>query len=360
MKKLLFIAAMATFALVSCDPQEEEKVLDPTGKIELSEAVIPFDGGSVNATITTNFDWSIEVTDTALIKVEPAQGKGNATVTVTLAKNTTNKAITTSAVMTVTNADKNISAKLDVVIPAPYLEFGGVKYAVTYMKDGKYWMSENLRYVPEGEQVYEPAAANTEAKIWYPATISYNDSTKKYVAAASQDSAVIAAQGLLYSPEYVLGGAYCDSVDFVDADYTTAICPAGWHIPSAQEWIDLVGACADSKKNNAEAPYYNSDLSGASLDSLNADGLNLLPYPYVNNNSYLCNVANLDSARVYNGMNSMSYFLSTTGYYTVNAKTGKVTVQGYAGMITNNKTKTSVNVARANLNTGISVRYVKD
>lgn len=351
MKKLLFVAAIASLAMVSCD-DKEETVLDPTGAIELTEKTIPWDGASVNADITTDFEWSIAVADTSLLKIEPAEGKGNAHVTVTLAKNTTNQAIPVSAVLTITNKDKKLEVPFSFEIPAPSLAFGGVTYGVTYMKDGKYWMTENVRYVPEGMEVFEPSADNKDAKIWYPAVIEQDAASGKFVATASKDEAVIAAQGLLYSPEYVLGGAYSDT-DFAENDHLPVFCPEGWHIPSAQEWIDLVGACADKAKNNEDAPYYSADLSGASLEELNKDGLNLLPYPYVNNTSYLCSVLNKDQARAYNGMNSMSYFLSTTGAVGKN-------IQGFAAMITNNATKSSVNVAKANLNTGIAVRFVKD
>ena len=354
MKKLLFVAAIASMALVSCDSKEkEEVVLDPTGTIEMSVKDIPWDGASVEANVVTEFEWSITIADTTVFQVVPSSGKGNTKVVATLAKNTTNQAIPVSAKITFVNKDKTFEIPVLFAIPAPSLTFGGETYSVAYMKDGKYWMSENLRYVPEGMTVYEPSKDNADAKIWYPAVIEQDAASGKFVAAASKDEAVIAAQGLLYSPEYVLGGAYNDSVDFADAVYTTAICPEGWHIPTAQEWIDLVGACADKSKNNENAPYYSADLSGASLEELNKDGLNLLPYPYVNNTSYLCSVLNVDSTRVYNGMNSMSYYLSATGTVGKN-------IQGYAAMITNNKTKTSVNVAKANLNTGISVRYVKD
>lgn len=358
MKKLLFVAAIASIALVSCE--ETEKIAaELSGKIEITDSIIPWSGASVNADITTDFEWSIEVADTSLLKVEPTSGKGNAHVTVTLAKNTTKQAIPVSATLSISNNDKNITVPFRFEIPAPSPEFGGVTYGVTYMKDGKYWMTENLRYVPEGMEVAEPSKDNANAKIWYPAVIEQDAASGKFVAAASKDEAVIAAQGLLYSPEYVLGGAYSDSIDFAENDHLPVFCPEGWHIPSAQEWIDLVGACADKSKNNEDAPYYSADLSGASLEELNKDGLNLLPFPYVNNNAYGCSVLNVDSTRVYNGMNSLSYFLSTTGHYSVNDK-GKITVQGYAGMITNNKTKTSVNTAYCSLNTGIAVRFVKD
>ena len=133
MKKILMIAAVACVALTACDPEEEEKVLDPTGAFALTEKVIPWYGGSINADITTDFEWSITVADTSLLKIEPSEGKENAHVTVTLAKNTTNQAIPVSAVLTVTNKDKKLEVPFSFEIPAPSLEFGGVTYGVTYM-----------------------------------------------------------------------------------------------------------------------------------------------------------------------------------------------------------------------------------
>ncbi len=350
MKKLMFVAAMACLVMVSCNSEKE--VAEPTGAIEIVDKTIPWDGASITANITTDYDWNISVANPEYLSVKPASGKGNETVTLTIAKNTTNQAIPVKGNLTLTNEDKTLVVPFNFEIPAPSLEFGGATYGVAYMKDGKYWMTQNLRYIPEGMTVYEPSKDNADAKIWYPAIISLN-LEGKYVATPSDNAAIIAAQGLLYSPEYILGAAYSEE-EFANVDQKNAICPEGWHIPTAQEWIDLVGACSDKEKTNENAPYYSADLSGASLEALNADGLNLLPYPYVNNNSYLCTVQNTDVTRIANGMNSMLYFLSSTGHK------AKSNIQGYAAMITNNKTKTSVNVAYVNTNTGIAVRFVKD
>lgn len=350
MKKIMFVAAMACAVMVSCESKKE--VADPTGKFEIVDKTIPWDGAGISANITSEYDWSISVANPEYLSVEPASGKGNSTVTLTIAKNTKNQAIPVNGNVTFTNEDKTLDIPFSFEIPVPSLEFGGTTYGVTYMKDGKYWMTQNLRYIPEGMTVYEPSKDNADAKIWYPATISLNEAGK-YVATASTEAAVIAAQGLLYAPEYILGAAYSEE-EFADVDQKNAICPEGWHIPTAQEWIDLVGACSDKDRTNEKAPYYSADLSGAPLEALNADGLNFLPYPYVNNNSYLCTVQNTDTTRIACGMNSMLYFLSSTGHK------AKSNVQGYGAMITNNKTKTSVNVAYVNTNTGIAVRYVKD
>lgn len=350
MKRFMFLAAVAAFAMVSCGKE------DPTGALALSSADIPWDGAEVAATVTSEFEWSVEVSDATMLQVIPASGVGNTDVKVVLAKNTTNEEIPVSITVTFKNGDKTLVSPFEFVIPAPFLSFGGDTYGVTYMKDGKYWMTENLRYVPSGMTVYEPSAeANAAgAKIWYPGVVTTNDAGK-YVAVAGKEEAFIRAQGLLYNAQYILGAEYSKEEGFVDVDQSKAICPEGWHIPTAQEWIDLVGACADAARSNKNAPYYDADLSGASLDALNADGMNLVPFPYVNNASYLCTVLNKDESRTYAGFNSMLYFVSSTGSLSA---TG--TVQGYAAMITNNATKTSVNVAKANLNTGIAVRYVKD
>ena len=99
-----------------------------------------------------------------------------------------------------------------------YFTYDGVKYNVVKMKDGKWWMAQNLAYLPEG---CTPATDLTAV------------------------TAGVAAQG---------------------------ICPKGWHVPTLQDIKGLVGKCA-GETTNSEAPYYNG--ADCLIKLLNADGFNM-------------------------------------------------------------------------------------
>lgn len=235
-----------------------------------------------------------------------------------------------------------------------FITYAGETYGFAKMKDGKIWMTENLRYIPEGMTVTPLSASytpDTSTGIWYPATFGISEANAAVVT-PSNDASVIAAQGLLYTSSVALAGEPIPTADMEDCVNKRGICPEGWHIPTAQEWIDLVGACAATKYNNTSAPYYDAALSGADLSVLNADGFNFLPYPYINQGkSYLGSYLNKDSSREFYGYASMAYFHSSTG---------RSATQNYAAMITNNATKSSVNVSYSHLTNGIAVRCVKD
>lgn len=228
------------------------------------------------------------------------------------------------------------------------LLYAGEKYHIVTMADGNVWMADNLRYIPEG---LTPKADFTDnSGIWYPATVTWDGS--KATVAASTDPKVIKAEGYLYTEAVALNGAALPVTDFEDAENTQGICPDGWHIPTAADWIGLVGGCSDKNHTVTTAPYYDSKLSGASLEALNADGFNLLPYPYINQGkSYLGSVLNKDESNPYYAMSSMLYFASST------ARSDK---QSYGAMITNNATKRSVNVAYNTLTNGVAVRCIKN
>lgn len=240
-----------------------------------------------------------------------------------------------------------------VEVEVPFIEYAGEKYMTVTLKDGNVWFAENLRYVPEGKTVATLAAdytGTTNDGIYYPATFAVVDGAA--VVTPSSDPAVIEAQGLLYTAAAALGGATLPTTDWADADNTQGICPDGWHIPTAQEWVNLVGACAAKDHNNADAPYYSEGLAGADLAALNADGFNFIPYPYVNQGKkYLGSYLNKRADSEFNVYASMAYF---------QASSGRSATQNYSAMITNNNTKSSVNCAFNFLTNGIAVRCIKN
>ena len=113
----------------------------------------------------------------------------------------------------------------------PVLEYGGVTYKIVKLKDGKWWMAENLRYVPEGITVSEDPTKTSP--IWYPYSSNGSEIT------VLKDEESISKLGYLYNPAFALG------VDEITADnYNTlegvqGICPEGWHIPTWEDYFGL-------------------------------------------------------------------------------------------------------------------------
>ena len=156
------------------------------------------------------------------------------------------------------------------------LTYAGESYRVVKMKDGKWWMAENLRYVPAG---MTPSDDNTQvmAGIFYP--IVYDQASGKAVFSTAEED--IRKHGYLYQSEVALGLSVGDitSVEQAQAlEGTRGICPEGWHVPTKAEYVDLVGKSVGAT-TNPDAPYYNG--SNGSLVMLNADGFNIDAYGMV-------------------------------------------------------------------------------
>ena len=133
-----------------------------------------------------------------------------------------------------------------------YFTYDGVKYNVVKMKDGKWWMAQNLAYLPEGCTPATDLTAVTPA--------------------------VVAKNGYLYQAEFALGLKVGDLTSVADAQKLEAaqgICPKGWHVPTIGDITGLVGKAVSPIETNKNAPYY--DGNNGSIALLNADGFNMAP-----------------------------------------------------------------------------------
>ena len=151
-----------------------------------------------------------------------------------------------------------------------YFTYDGVKYNVVKMKDGKWWMAQNLAYLPEG---YTPATDLTAvtAGVFAPLQINAEHTSAEF----ATDAAVIAANGYLYQSEVALGLKVGDLTSEADAkalEGAQGICPKGWHVPTLDDIIGLVGKSVGAT-TNTEAPYY--DGANGSIVKLNEDGFNM-------------------------------------------------------------------------------------
>ena len=151
-----------------------------------------------------------------------------------------------------------------------YFTYGGVKYNVVKMKDGKWWMAQNLAYLPAG---FTPSTDLTAVTAGVFAPIQVNEGHT--AAEFATDPAVVAKNGYLYQAEVALGLKVGDLQDIEAAqalEGVQGICPKGWHIPTQAEIVALVGKSVGAT-TNTEAPYY--DGANGSIVKLNADGFNM-------------------------------------------------------------------------------------
>lgn len=151
-----------------------------------------------------------------------------------------------------------------------YITYAGVKYNVIKMQDNKWWMAQNLRFVPDGITPASDLTAVT-AGVFCPLKVNEGQTAAEF----ATDAETIAAKGYLYQAEVALGLNVGDLTTVAAAqalEGTQGICPAGWHVPTGADIIGLVGKSV-GLTTNADAPYY--DGANGSIALLNADGFNM-------------------------------------------------------------------------------------
>ena len=202
-----------------------------------------------------------------------------------------------------------------------YILYGNDRYSVKQLKNGRWFMTQSLRYVPEGKTVSsDPADGNG---IWYPYT---SDGT---TATPATDAASIEARGLLYDHQ-VAFGAEITAENFKTFEGTQGICPKGWHIPTQAEFFAIVGA--SNKTDDAAAAtdetaiYYDADYKGGRIKAMNADGFNwdFAGSIMRNNNTatgkYQATILKSTTCSVeeWVGKNAITYYMGSTGYTVTN------------------------------------------
>lgn len=279
--------ALATLGLVAMASCKKEAEKTPEAAPELTNETqitgIPFTGGEFTYEFDSNKKWTVagevEVTiegQTYEFGLTPTSGDaGHGVVTVTVPANKGAKEISYSFTLTLLGEDKDtkpLTKTVSLTIPAPSVtDAAGNTYKVVYLKDGNYWMAENLRYVPEGLTPSKDLN-NVTAGVYYPIKVS-DDHTK---AVQSSDENDIKAYGYLYQAETAFGLAINSLKTEEDAkkvEGTQGICPKGWHIPTSTDIINLVGKSVSPFTLNDKAPYY--DGKNSSIKQLNEDNFNI-------------------------------------------------------------------------------------
>lgn len=250
------------------------------------------------------------------------------------------------------------SAFVPLVAECTALEYGGVLYGTAKMADGKTWMTENLRYLPEG---YVPCSdlGNVIGGVYMPVVMNEDKS-----AAAFGTAADVEKQGYLYQSEVALGLKVGDLKSEEDAkalEGTRGICPEGWHIPTINDIIGLVGKAVSPIVTNAEAPYY--DGKNGSIQMLNADGFNLFACGAVTIQDNTKNSATL-MGRANNYDYITSGFICGSTYAGCTVKDDVLTNIQFFGMMpmTNKATEAefTANGSKLSYRIAAAVRCVKD
>lgn len=185
-----------------------------------------------------------------------------------------------------------------------YILYHEDKYTVAKMKDGKWWMTENMRYVPEG---FTPSADldNVTAGVYYPLTVVENSR------AFATDNETIARNGYLYQAEVALGLKIGDIKSLEDAqalEGAQGICPKGWHVPTKTDITNLVGKGVGIT-TKTDAPYY--DGANGSIKLLNEDGFKMFPCGMVSINNNTVTAGTL-SYTIYEGRIAAGMMIGST------------------------------------------------
>ncbi len=238
-----------------------------------------------------------------------------------------------------------------------YFTYDNVKYNVVKMKErgndnGRWWMAQNLAYLPKG---FVPCSESDKTKTPVDAGV-YAPLVKGQEAAVfSTDPAVIATQGYLYQSEVALGLKVGDITTEEQAkalEGARGICPTGWHIPTRDEIINLVGNIGDKNLNVADAPYC-ADGKG-SIALLNEDGFELIMGGAVSITSNVATAIQQFMGYNANADNLINGYIAGSSW----ASTGTNNFQYYALMPF--ATNGTCNGAKLHYRSAVSVRCIRD
>lgn len=330
----------------------------PGIKASATELAFGSEADEKEITIKSNKDWTVQK-DCDWITVTPSSGKAaesEQTVKIAVADNAD---VERTAELTF-SIDAETSVKVAVSQEGSVIEYAGVKYRTVKMKDGRTWMAENLRYVPEGKTPSsDPADGNG---IWNPVGDDGKPTT---------DAAAVAEKGYLYDYSTVLKTEVTKD-NFKTFEGAQGICPDGWHIPTREE---LVALCGYSNKAVGEdgalvdknAAYYDEGYNGAKIAALDADGfgwafsgiINRTAPTAVGKYTATTTTESNCSVKEYLGKPSMSYIIGSTGY-SVNEKTDNIQFFGIMSTFTKTYMEGRATVGYTNCLGGQSLRCIKN
>ncbi len=317
-------------------------------------------GGVIKMTVTANAPWTMFCVGDVEFNVSGGDA-GTTAVEVTVPVNPGLEDRDLYFQLSCKTAAGGVDVSAVVVQAGGILVYAGETYKVKKMKDGKWWMTENLRYVPNG-RTPSSDAGNVLAGIYYP--LVYENGAAVF----STSSADIKERGYLYQSEVALGLSLGDITTEEKAkavEGRQGICPEGWHVPTKADIVSLVGKSVGAA-TNPEAPYY--DGANGSIAMLNADGFNMHPWGAVTINDLTKTTGTLMGAlKGYEWLASGFYCGSSFASITYNTKDDpgsgikNVMFTGFMPM-TNKATEAeyTCNGSNVGFRSAASLRCVKD
>lgn len=166
----------------------------------------------------------------------------------------------------------DVPAYIDFAEYDGYFIYKNEKYTTAKMSDGSVWMTQSMRYVPEGYTVSsDPKEA---AHIWAPYTIVGG------VPTPSTEAEFVEKNGYLYDYQAIFG----EEITAENAgsfEGKQGICPNGWHVPTRAEYITLCGfsnkgANDDATITDENALFWDKDAKYGSVKKSNELGWNFV------------------------------------------------------------------------------------
>ncbi|MFA5325549.1 MAG: FISUMP domain-containing protein [Bacteroidales bacterium] len=301
----------------------------PVISVDKSTSNISYEGGAVSIAVTANMAWTATC-DNSAVTLAPASGDAAATVIATVPESTSDSEQTFTVSFVIT-ADVNVKATTIITQESPGLKIGDDTYKIKKFGN-RWWMVENLRYIPSGKSV--SSDPTTESGIWYPFDVD-----EDVVMTSSED---VKKYGYLYDTATAMDISEITEANSGTFEGVQGICPSGWHIPTqaeAQALLDLVWDAETQK--------------GAPTAALEQLGFN----PVVGGYRFKSNsIATASYQTVMPG-----YFItSTMSSYSVKEETGAVTSQNKGMMKTNTATYKRFTIANTSNFGGNSVRCIKN
>ena len=255
----------------NCPLGEAKLVIDDVTNFDEATHSMSAEGAVISFTVTANAKWDLTSVEPD-VKLDLTTGgagtfSGKATVPACPVFEGRSVRFKLTCKTALGGSDQEFSVKQ----AGGLVIYGGETYHAVKMKDGKWWMKENLRYVPEG-MTPSSDLNNVTAGVYYPLVVNADNNGLAF----STDAAVIKANGYLYQAEVALGKKVGDltSVEAAEAlEGTQGICPQGWHVPTGEDIINLVGKAVSPLATKTDAPYF--DGNNGSIALLNADGFNM-------------------------------------------------------------------------------------
>jgi len=343
----------------------------PVGKVQIESLefnpprvnnVFDAEGGLITVEFTTNAAWTLTCnqSDVTLDLTSGSEGNYTATAIVPVCPDFEGRTI--KLTLTCRTSAGGVSEEFGTAQAGGLVVYGDVVYHAVQMQDGRWWMQENLRYIPSGLTPSDDAT-NVNAGIWYPLVIDELTADKATVKFSKYEEDII-ANGYLYSSEVALGLKPGDITVDNAATFEGAqgICPKGWHIPTKAEIIALVGKTADKTDTNPNAPYFDAELNGGngSAALLNADFFNAGAWGAVSiANTAATKGTTMGAIKAYQGGMNTGYIAGSTVHQVTTNDDGSLKNVQFVALMPNMNNGT-YNGAWNNYRNGVSVRCVKN